>query len=432
MEIGSDSLTLFWKAPEDDGNSEIIEYILEYQEITQKTWTQIKQITNTTYLVEQLKTNSEYVFRTIAINKVGESPPSPSSSHIKISAPLTKEAPVIQEPLTDVSIGISQKVTISCIVGGSPAPEIQWFKNGQTFTSRTMKYENRVAKYTIDETSETTEATYKCIATNEVGTAETSCKISIQDKPSIQIDENLLSQKLRTSAKWKINGQVSGFPRPEITWFRNGIRIDATKKFAIQYDASTNISTIEIDSLERADSGKYTIEAKNKAGIVSVELTLNVIDKPDKPEVVAVKEIKKDAVVIAWTPPADDGGLEITKFSIEKCDPENMVWIKVAEVERQIDSYCIQKLIANAQYIFRVMAMNSIGISEPNESDAVTIRIKLGKCFYWFLIFKIDVKHYFFCTTRTTYRTAKTNRSIRNVRHILNISLATTRKRWRQ
>lgn len=354
---------------------------MEYQEITQKTWTQIKQITNTTYLVTKLKTNSEYIFRTIAVNKVGESPPSPTSSHIKISAPLTKEAPVIQEPLTDISIGSNQKVTISCIIGGSPAPEIQWFKNGKTFTSRTMVYENRVAKYTVDETNETTEATYKCVATNEIGSAETSCTISVQDKPSIQIDENLLSQKLRKSANWKINGQISGLPRPEVTWFRNGIRIDSTKKFAIQYDASTNISTIEIDSLERADSGKYTIEAKNKAGIVSVELTLNVIDKPDKPETIAVKEIKKDSVIIEWKPPVDDGGLEISKYSIEKCDPENMVWIKVAEVERQIDSYCIQKLIANAQYIFRVMALNSIGISEPNESEPVTIKVKLGKYF---------------------------------------------------
>lgn len=379
LEITHDALTLFWKQPEDDGNSEIFEYILEYQEITQKTWTKITQITDTTYRVSKLKTNSEYIFRTIAVNKVGQSPPSPTSNPIKITAPLTKEAPVIQEPLADVSVGINQKVTLSCIVGGSPTPDIKWFKNGASFTTKTMIYENRVAKLTIDQTSESTEATYKCVATNEAGTAETTCSINVQDKPCIVIDEQLLSQKLRTSAKWKIDGQISGFPHPEITWHRNGIRITATQKFAILYDVSTKTSTIEIQSLERSDSGKYTIEAKNKAGVVSVELMLNVIDKPDKPEAVEVKEIKKDAVVIAWRPPIDDGGLEITKYSIEKCDPENMVWIKVAEVERQIDSYCVQKLLANAQYIFRIMALNPIGVSEPIESEPVTIRVKIGK-----------------------------------------------------
>lgn len=53
--------------------------------------------------------------------------------------------------------------------------------------------------------------------------------------------------------------------------------------------------------------------------------------------------------------------------------------MKVAEVEKTIVSYCVQKLIPNAQYIFRVVAENPIGTSEPKESDPVTIRMKIGK-----------------------------------------------------
>ena len=380
-----DSLTLFWKAPEDDGNSEIIEYILEYHEITKTSWTRITQISDTSFTVSKLKTNSEYVFRTIARNKVGESPPSPTSEAIKILAPLTKEAPVIQEALVDITVGIKQKVTLSCIIGGSPAPQIKWYKNGKEFTTKTMVYENRVAKFTIDETTESTESKYTCIATNEVGTAETSCQICVQEKPTITVDENLLNQKLRTSAQWKVNGNVLGFPRPDLIWYKNGVKLSSTEKCVLQF--SENDCTIDINSLQRSDSGKYTIEAKNKAGVVSVELTLNVIDKPDKPEQVAIKEIKKDSVVIEWKPPTDDGGLEIVKYSIEKCDPENMVWIKVAEVEKHIDSFCIQKLLANAQYVFRVMAANPIGVSEPIESDSVTIKVKIGNKMFIYMLF---------------------------------------------
>lgn len=369
---------MFWKAPEDDGSSEIIHYILEYKEIQQKTWTKIIEIKDTTYTVSKLKTNSVYEFRTVAINQVGPSPQSPTSSHIKITAPLTKEAPVIQEPLTDIIIGLRQKAVLACIIGGSPTPKIEWFKNGKSFTSNTIVYENRVAKYTIDETIDSTEATYTCVATNEIGKAKTACKLEIQEKPSIVIDENLLNQQLRTDTTWTVNGQVTGFPQPEVAWYRNGVRINSTKTLSIQYESTSNTSCIQINSLERSDSGKYTIEARNKAGVVSIELNLNVIDKPDRPEAVAVTEVKKDAVVIEWKPPTDDGGLDITKYSIEKCDPENKVWIKVAEVERSIESYCVQKLLANAQYIFRVMAMNPIGASEPIESDAVTIRVKIG------------------------------------------------------
>lgn len=105
------------------------------------------------------------------------------------------------------------------------------------------------------------------------------------------------------------------------------------------------------------------------------------IDKPDRPEAIAVKEFKKDSVIIEWKPPVDDGGLEITKYSIEKCDPEKNVWIKVVEVEKHIASFCVQKLMANAQYVFRIMALNSIGVSEPIESEPITIKVKVGKLF---------------------------------------------------
>lgn len=266
---------MFWKAPEDDGNSPIIEYIIEYQERTEKTWTKIKQISDTSFKITKLKTNSEYIFRTIAVNEVGESPPSPTSPYIKITAPLSKEAPVIQEPLTDVFVGYKQKVTLSCIVGGIPTPEITWKKNNETFKSKTIVYENRVAKYTIEETTETSEATYTCIAKNEVGTAETSCKVVVQDKPTIVIDESLLSQRLRTSAQWKIDAKVSGFPNPDVTWYKNGEKITSSTKFSIIYEENTSVITI--NSLERSDTGKYVVEAKNNAGVASVELNLNVI-----------------------------------------------------------------------------------------------------------------------------------------------------------
>lgn len=33
LEVMHDSITLYWKAPEDDGNAEIQEYILEYKDV---------------------------------------------------------------------------------------------------------------------------------------------------------------------------------------------------------------------------------------------------------------------------------------------------------------------------------------------------------------------------------------------------------------
>lgn len=84
--------------------------------------------------------------------------------------------------------------------------------------------------------------------------------------------------------------------------------------------------------------------------------------------------MKKDSLTIEWKPPVDDGGVEITKYIVEKCEPQKGVWIKVVEVNREILTCSIQKLQQNSQYIFRVIAENAIGQSEPLESEIVVIK----------------------------------------------------------
>lgn len=81
-------------------------------------------------------------------------------------------------------------------------------------------------------------------------------------------------------------------------------------------------------------------------------------------------------MVIAWKPPLDDGGIELSKYSIEKCEVEKQEWTKVADVETDVRSYCVQKLREDSTYMFRVVANNPVGASEPLESD--TLRLHSG------------------------------------------------------
>lgn len=377
----SDSLTLFWKAPEDDGNDEIIEYILEYKESVSVTWTQITQITDTTFKVDKLKSDSDYAFRVVAVNSVGPSPPSPISPLIRTTAPFEKEKPTIIEPLVDKSVGLGEKLVLSTVIGGTPVPKVTWYKNKKIIEEEEITYENRVTKYIIEKTTIETEAEYTCVAENEVGKAETTCDITVQEKPTITVDSKYVSQKIRKGTTYTVKGTVTGYPEPEIIWRRDTVTMTTDSRVKITREG--NEVTLQLTDVERDDTGKYTILVKNNAGTASVELTLKVIDKPERPSALDVTDVKKDSVVIEWTPPIDDGGLEITKYAIEKCDPEKMVWIKVAEVEKTIVTYCVQKLLPNAQYIFRVVAENPIGVSEPIESSPVAIKVKIGKYFIY-------------------------------------------------
>lgn len=435
LEVDSDSLTLFWKAPDDDGNDAIIEYILEYKESVSVTWTQITQITDTTFKVDKLKSDSDYAFRVVAVNSIGSSPPSPISGYIRTTAPFEQEKPTILEPLVDKSVGLDEKLVLSAVIGGNPIPKVVWYKNKTTIEDIEITYENRVTKHTIEKTTIDTQAEYTCVAENGVGKAETTCNVTVQVKPTITVDSKYVSQKIRKGATYTVKATVTGYPEPEIILRRDTATMTNDARVKITRDG--NEISLQLSDVERDDTGKYSIIVKNSAGTANVELTLKVIDKPERPSALDVVDVKKDSVVIEWTPPVDDGGLEITKYAIEKCDPEKMVWIKVAEVEKAIVSYCVQKLAPNAQYIFRVVAENPIGVSDPIESNPVTIKVKIGMytpCTNGH-VSKI-ITNNLACVIYVIFRRAKcttsTNRSVWNVKGLAGIVMASARKRRRQ
>jgi hypothetical protein len=192
------------------------------------------------------------------------------------------------------------------------------------------------------------------------------------------VDEKDVIQSQRVSSEYNVSATIAGYPLPEVTWYKEGTEIKTTKTRVITTTKTT--TSISIAELARNDGGKYTIVAKNAAGSATVELNLKVIDKPGKPEgPMKVRENTPETVLLEWKPPKDDGGLEISKYMIEKCDPQQKAWIKIADVQSDIWSYCIQKVADSAQYMFRVMASNPVGQSDALESDLVTITKTYGE-----------------------------------------------------
>jgi len=104
-----------------------------------------------------------------------------------------------------------------------------------------------------------------------------------------------------------------------------------------------------------------------------------ITDKPSQPEgPMVVRDIRRDTVTIEWKPPADDGGLEISKYSVEKFEKDIGIWTKVADVSKEVDSYCVQRLQEDSEYMFRVFAQNPVGVSEPLQSSPITVKKQEG------------------------------------------------------
>lgn len=239
-------------------------------------WLSIENIKKTQYSVENLKTTVSYRFRVFAVNEVGVSESSEVTEYIKLQKAPKSQPPTVEKPLRDVIREPNEDTELTCIFGGIPEPKVTWYKDNKKLKTAKATYVNRVATLAIT-TTETSEGVYKCVAINEHGEAETSCTVEIQQKPVIVISEEEINQKHKVDDEWSVTATVTGIPKPVISWYRNGNKLESTDDLKIIREENT--SKIMINQLKRSHSNKYSIEAYNKAGSCLVELTLKVYGK---------------------------------------------------------------------------------------------------------------------------------------------------------
>lgn len=105
-------------------------------------------------------------------------------------------------------------------------------------------------------------------------------------------------------------------------------------------------------------------------------------DKPTKPlGPLEAVEIRSDHITVKWKKPKDDGGSDITGYTLEKMDVDTGRWIPAGEVgPNEPHEFTFSGLTPKKKYKFRVKAVNKEGESEPLETDeAIMAKNPYGK-----------------------------------------------------
>ena len=90
MEVSKTTVELSWKAPEEEeGGLPLIGYFIERSQAQNLRWIRMNREPEAemNYIVKDLIEGTDYVFRIIAVNKVGEGPPGPKSGNITAKDP---------------------------------------------------------------------------------------------------------------------------------------------------------------------------------------------------------------------------------------------------------------------------------------------------------------------------------------------------------
>ena len=105
-----------------------------------------------------------------------------------------------------------------------------------------------------------------------------------------------------------------------------------------------------------------------------------------------MSDILKNSMTITWQPSYYDGDSPVTAYIIEKQDATLGLgsWMRVDKVKSHIYSFCVTHLLEGHRYLFRVIAENALGRSQPLESrNAVETKTPYGEFRCLLLLFII-------------------------------------------
>ncbi|CAN8010310.1 unnamed protein product, partial [Ixodes pacificus] len=104
--VTKNSVTLSWNKPTSDGGSKVKGYIVQKKPKDAKDWTPVNILPHpdTTFTVPGLDEGQEYEFRVVAVNDVGESPPSKPTGLVLVEEQPGEwrlESPLIRDATAD-------------------------------------------------------------------------------------------------------------------------------------------------------------------------------------------------------------------------------------------------------------------------------------------------------------------------------------------
>lgn len=377
LEVGGDFVNLSWDKPETDGGARIQGYWIEKREVGSQTWQRVNALISLTNQINitNLIEGRQYEFRVFAQNEAGLSPESKASTSVKVKDPLEVKAPEVLKQLGSVNCVQNHNAHFKCVISGSPRPNITWFKGAREIVngSRYQIYSdgdchNLIVMDVFGEDADE----YMCRAVNKGGAKSTKGELFIMTPPKINVPPRFRDLAFFDKGQnVDIKIPFTGFPKPKISWVREGEVIESGSHYAVEVTERHAILTIR--DANKIDSGPYRITAENELGQDSAIIKIQISDRPDPPRFPQIDNVGHDSLALSWKPPLWDGGSNITNYLVEKREHPMSSWIRVGST--RFCTMAVSSLRPGKQYDFRVFAENVYGRSEPSEvSPLVTTK----------------------------------------------------------
>ncbi len=395
-------VTISWNGSQNNGGSELTNYIIEVRDALKSGWTQVASVNPFTnqYKITGLNENSEYYIRVKAQNEANlTSQPLELESSLLVKSQYS--APSAPKDLKLVSVG-KDRVTLefkpsendgglgvrSYIIEKRDSNRVTWIKAGKVKPKLDDDH-NEHYKCEIDELMPGSSYYFRVVAENSRGRSDSTCQLDQLVKlekeievPSKPLELNVLRQK-------KPNTVLLTWQSPlydgndKINQYIIEKWDSKSKDWSIITTCDGHETSYLVNNLKEDAVYKFRVRAANKQGesapsleTIDIKVQKNV-SNPDQPQGPLTYTISEDQtrINLKWNPPSSDGGAKVKRYIIEKKIISNVggistnEWFKIGFTSPDETSYSISDyFVEDTTFSFRVVCENEDGYkSQPLE-----------------------------------------------------------------
>ncbi|KAG9340901.1 hypothetical protein JZ751_020094, partial [Albula glossodonta] len=208
------------------------------------------------------------------------------------------ESPHFIEKLEPMDVTAGDAVCLKCQIGGTPEIKVSWFKGDAKIRSTAtckMEFTRGSACLKLSNVSKTDIGEYTCKAENSIGSASSSCQLTVQDaKTSPSFPKKIISIQQTEGEPVRFECRVAGSSPMEVSWLKDGESLRYNDEYSESFD--DNSAVLKIARAEMRHSGEYTCVATNSVGTASCRAKLT-IQEPQYPPVFDKKLLPVDVSV---------------------------------------------------------------------------------------------------------------------------------------
>ncbi|XP_047444667.1 receptor-type tyrosine-protein phosphatase S-like isoform X23 [Mugil cephalus] len=257
----------------------------------------------------------------------------------------------------------TRTATMLCAASGIPDPEISWFKDFlpvDTSTSQGRIKQLRSGALQIENSEETDQGKYECVATNSQGVRYSSpANLYVRELREVRRVPPRFSilpsnHEIMPGGSVNITCVAVGSPMPYVKWMLGSEDLTPEDEMPI------GRNVLELNGVR--ESANYTCVAMSSLGIIEATAQVLVKTLPKPPGTPIVTETTATSVTITW----DSGNPDPVSYYIIQYrakGPDS----KYETVDSITTTrYSIGGLYPNTEYEIRVSAFNSIGQGPPS------------------------------------------------------------------